>query len=96
MFRSRVAPERPAGSLTGDEVRALRSAIPVVLRAGLRHGGTSLDDLAYLLPDGRAGDYLSRLNAYGREGERCRRCGGIVERTVVRGRSSFWCRGCQQ
>jgi len=95
LFRSRIAPERPGGSLDQDEVRALRRAIPVVLRAGLRHGGTSLDDLAYLLPDGRAGDYLSRLSAYGRENEPCRRCGGIIERVVVRGRSSFWCRGCQ-
>ena len=96
LFRARVAPERPGGTLTADEVRAVRAAIPVVLRAGLRHGGTSLDDLAYLLPDGRTGDYLSRLSAYGRQGEPCRRCGGIIERSVVRGRSSFWCRDCQQ
>ena len=95
LFRARIAPDRPAGSLHRDEVQALRRAIPVVLRAGLRHGGTSLNDLAYLLPDGQAGDYLSRLSAYGREGEPCRRCGGIIERVVVRGRSSFWCRGCQ-
>ncbi|HLE39685.1 MAG TPA: bifunctional DNA-formamidopyrimidine glycosylase/DNA-(apurinic or apyrimidinic site) lyase [Acidimicrobiia bacterium] len=96
LHRAGVAPERPGGSLSPEEVRALRAAIPMVLRAGLRHGGTSLGDLAYLLPDGRAGDYVSRLAAYGREGEPCRRCGGIIERVVVRARSSFWCRGCQR
>lgn len=95
LFRARIAPERPGGSLRRDEVQALRRAIPVVLRAGLRHGGTSLDDMAYLLPDGRAGEHVSRLAAYGREDERCRRCGGIIERVVVRARSSYWCRGCQ-
>jgi formamidopyrimidine-DNA glycosylase len=95
LFRAHIAPKRPGGSLHRDEVQALRRAIPVVLRAGLRHGGTSLDDLAYLLPNGQAGTYLSRLSAYGREGDPCRRCGGIIERVVVRGRSSFWCRGCQ-
>jgi formamidopyrimidine-DNA glycosylase len=76
-------------------VTALRKAIRPVLEAGIRHGGTSLGDLAYLLPDGRAGDYLQRLAVYGREGEPCRRCGGIIERSVIRDRSSFWCAGCQ-
>lgn len=95
LHRARVAPHRPAGSLDAEEVAALRAAIPVVLRAGLRHGGTSLDDMAYLLPDGRAGDYTARLAVYGRDGERCRRCGTTIERTVLRGRSSHWCPGCQ-
>src|SRR3990172_5066081 len=33
LFRARIAPDRPAGSLHRDEVQALRRAIPVVLRA---------------------------------------------------------------
>ena len=53
----------------------LRGAIKPVLEAGIAAGGTSLDDLAYLLPDGQAGDYLDRLRVYGREGQPCRRCG---------------------
>lgn len=95
LHRARVAPHRPAGSLEAAEIAALLRAIPVVLRAGLRHGGTSLDDLAYLLPDGRSGDYMTRLKVYGREGERCRRCGSTITRSVLRGRSSHWCPGCQ-
>lgn len=95
LHRAGLAPTRPGGSLSIEEVSTLRRAIGPVLRAGLQHGGTSLDDLAYLLPDGRAGDYLTRLRAYGREGEPCLRCDGVIERSVVRARSSFWCRGCQ-
>ncbi|HSM00917.1 MAG TPA: bifunctional DNA-formamidopyrimidine glycosylase/DNA-(apurinic or apyrimidinic site) lyase [Acidimicrobiia bacterium] len=95
LHRARIRPDRRAGTLTSSEIADLRAAVRPVLEAGLRHGGTSLDDLAYLLPDGRAGEYLHRLAAYGREGEACRRCGGIIERTVIRSRSSFWCRRCQ-
>jgi len=95
LHRARLRPDRQGGSLTRHEVSALRSAVRPVLAAGLRHGGTSLADLAYLLPDGRTGDYLDRLTAYGREGEPCGRCGGIIERVVIRARSSFWCPGCQ-
>ncbi len=95
LHRARVAPERRGGDLSFAEVRALRSAIKATLDAGLRWGGTSLDDLAYLLPDGRAGRYLRRLRVYGREGEPCRRCGSEIRRTVIRSRSSYWCAGCQ-
>ncbi len=95
LHRSRISPHRQGGSLTRNEASALRSGIRASLAAGLKWGGTSLDDLAYLLPDGRAGEFTSRLRAYGREGERCGRCGSTIRRDVIRQRSSFWCPDCQ-
>ncbi len=95
LHRAAISPNRPGGSLSGEEMKRLRKGIKDSLDAGLKGGGTSLDDLAYLLPDGRAGEYTARLRAYGREDERCRRCGGVIRRDVIRQRSSFWCEGCQ-
>lgn len=95
LHRARIRPDRPAGSLSGTELKRLRAAIRPVLESGLRWGGTSLNDLAYLLPDGRAGENLVRLKVYGREDEPCRRCGTPVRRSVIRQRSSFWCPSCQ-
>ncbi|HSJ29238.1 MAG TPA: bifunctional DNA-formamidopyrimidine glycosylase/DNA-(apurinic or apyrimidinic site) lyase [Acidimicrobiia bacterium] len=96
LFRARIAPRRAAGSLTTEEVRRLRQAIKPVLQDGLRYGGSSLDDLAYLLPDGRVGEYTARLRAYGRTGEPCPRCGTPIERVVVAQRSSHFCPECQR
>lgn len=90
-----VDPVRPAGALTPDEVAAVLAEIPTVLGKALADGGTSLDDLAYLLPDGRAGEYVSRLAVYGRTGEPCRTCGTRIERRVVAQRSTHWCPTCQ-
>jgi formamidopyrimidine-DNA glycosylase len=95
LHRAAVAPHRAGGSLTTVEVAELRKGIKATLRHALEYGGTSLDDLAYLLPDGRTGDYVNRLRAYGREGKPCRRCGAEMVRSVIRGRSSYWCPGCQ-
>ena len=95
LHRAGIAPMRPGGSLELGEVQRLRRAITTTLDAGLRHGGTSLDDLAYLLPDGRAGEYVTRLRVYSRDGEPCRRCGTEIRRTVLRQRSTHWCPGCQ-
>jgi formamidopyrimidine-DNA glycosylase len=96
LHRAGVRPTRPGGALDYEEIARLRQAIRPVLSAGIAAGGTSLDDLAYLLPDGGAGGYLRRLRVYGREGEHCRRCGTVVERVVVGGRSSFYCPKCQK
>ena len=95
LIRAGVHPERPAGSLSAEEVAAIRKHIRPVLNAGLQHGGTSLDDLAYLLPDGRAGEYVRRLRACGREDEPCRTCGTLIRRIVVGQRSSYFCSRCQ-
>ena len=86
---------RPAGSLDLAEMASIRAAIRPVLEAGLEHGGTSLDDLAYLLPDGRAGRHLEYLAVYGREGRPCRSCRSPIRRSVIGGRSSYRCHTCQ-
>jgi formamidopyrimidine-DNA glycosylase len=95
LFRAGVRPTRPAGEVTTGEVEELLAAVPEVLLAGLEMGGTSLDDLSYLLPDGRAGEYLDRLAVYGRTGLPCLRCGTPIERVVVGQRSSHFCPRCQ-
>ncbi len=93
--RARISPHRPGGGLDGAELTRVRAAIRRTLGDALAHGGSSLDDLAYLLPDGRAGTFTGRLRVYGRAGEPCPRCGTPVRRDVVRLRSTFWCPGCQ-
>ena len=60
------------------------------------NGGTTLDDLAYLLPDGNAGENMSTLHVYAREGEACDNCGNAIERIVVRARSTHFCPDCQR
>ena len=95
LHQARVRPTRAGGSLSPLEMTKLRGSIRPLLEAGIAAGGTSLTDLAYLLPDGRAGEYLDRLRVYGREGQPCPRCGTPIQRVVVGGRSSFFCPQCQ-
>ena len=95
LHRAGIHPARPAGGLSRSEVAMLRSQVQPVLSDGIRSGGTSLDDLAYLLPDGRAGGFLQYLRAYGREGRPCRSCDTPIRRMVIGARSCFFCPGCQ-
>lgn len=90
-----IHPLTPGGGLDATEVAGLLLAIQKVLSEAIESGGTTLDDLAYLLPDGQAGDNLSRLGVYARTDEPCLKCGTPVERIVVRARSTHFCPRCQ-
>jgi formamidopyrimidine-DNA glycosylase len=96
LFAARIHPLTPGGDLSSEKLRALLQATREVLEGAIESGGTTLDDLAYLLPDGRAGDNLRRLAVYGRAGEPCWVCGTEVKRVVVRARSTHFCPSCQE
>jgi formamidopyrimidine-DNA glycosylase len=95
LFGSGLHPLTPGGVIDGEALTALLESIYNVLESAIDNGGTTLDDLAYLLPDGRAGRNRSQLAVYGREGEPCIKCGTPIERVIVRGRSTHYCPECQ-
>lgn len=95
LFQAGIHPMTPGGDITGPRLEALLEATRGVLAAAIEAGGTTLDDLAYLLPDGRAGENLPSLRVYGRTGEPCFACGTPIERIVIRARSTHFCPQCQ-
>lgn len=92
--RAEIDPRRPASSLTRDEAAALHAAIRDTLTEAIEFRGTTLLD--YRDASGDEGGFAARLRVYDREGERCRRCGGTIERIVQGGRATFFCDDCQR
>jgi formamidopyrimidine-DNA glycosylase len=90
LWHARISPLRPAGTLSGDEVAALRDGIRKALRTGIRHQGADLGDGAYA-----GGRMQDRFRVYGREGEPCSRCGTAIEKIWVGGRGTSYCPVCQ-
>jgi formamidopyrimidine-DNA glycosylase len=90
-----VAGIHPARRQVGRAAAArLHSALREVLQAGIDHGGTTLRD--YRTPDGELGANQHHLQAYGQAGLPCLRCGRPMRRTVLDGRSTTYCPGCQR
>jgi formamidopyrimidine-DNA glycosylase len=92
LYLARIAPTRAAGTITRPRLAKLVEAVREVLEAAIRAGGSTLRD--YARPDGELGYFAKQWRVYGREGEPCA-CGGLVERRVDGGRSTFWCPKCQ-
>ncbi|QCI93740.1 bifunctional DNA-formamidopyrimidine glycosylase/DNA-(apurinic or apyrimidinic site) lyase [Novosphingobium sp. EMRT-2] len=90
--RAGIHPERAGGKVTRKALERLVPMIRAVLEESIAAGGSTLRD--YARPDGELGYFAKDWRVYGREGEACP-CGGIVERVVQGGRSTFFCRRCQ-
>ena len=94
LYRARIRPTRAGGSVARRRVRQLAEVVETVLHEAIAQGGTTLRDFAD--PDGSQGYFALRLDAYGRAGQPCRRCGGRLRSDVVAGRSTVWCGRCQR
>jgi formamidopyrimidine-DNA glycosylase len=93
LFRARLHPLSPAGSMKPGHTEALRDAVVAALEAGIDHGGSSIDDYR----DGRGdkGSMQDEFLVHTREGEPCPSCGTEIVRIVVSGRSTYFCPSCQ-
>jgi formamidopyrimidine-DNA glycosylase len=90
---SGIHPQRAAGRVSAARYEALAGAIRDVLKAAIRSGGTTLRD--FRGGDGKPGYFATRLAVYGREGESCRNCGGIIRCVRLGQRSTYFCPVCQ-
>ncbi|HJV04509.1 MAG TPA: DNA-formamidopyrimidine glycosylase family protein [Actinomycetota bacterium] len=83
LWQARIHPLRPIASLSDDEVRRLHGKLRHVLR-------TAIDRFDYV-PALRG--WLTHVR--GHPGAKCPRCRTPLERSVVGGRTTYWCPRCQ-
>jgi len=94
LWRARIHPTRLGANLKPGELRSLYRAVQSVLNEAIRLRGSSIAD--YVDSDGKLGGFQRRHRAYQREGKKCFRCGAIIRRAIVAGRSSHFCPKCQR
>jgi formamidopyrimidine-DNA glycosylase len=94
LWRAKVHGARVAAKLPRRQLQAVLDAAAAVMADALAAGGTSFDAL-YVNVNGQSGYFDRSLDAYGRDGEPCRRCGALIRREKFTNRSSFYCPRCQ-
>jgi formamidopyrimidine-DNA glycosylase len=93
LYRARLHPLSPAGSMRPEHLEALRDGVLAALQAGIDAGGSSIDD--YRDGRGEKGRMQEKFLVHTREGEPCPSCEGEIVRIVVGGRSTYFCPSCQ-
>ncbi|HEX6800187.1 MAG TPA: zinc finger domain-containing protein, partial [Ktedonobacterales bacterium] len=93
LWRARIHPLRPAGSLSPAEVRRLHEGIRGALETGIEHGGTTFG--RHRDVNNEAGRNLEHVAVYRRTGQPCPRCGTPIQRITVAQRGTHFCPHCQ-
>lgn len=94
LFEAKIDPRRKAKSLKDEEIKKLYDSIYRVLKKGLENGGAS--ELNFVNVLGQEGKYQHHFLAYGRDGEKCFRCGEIMKKMTLGGRGTYFCEKCQK
>jgi formamidopyrimidine-DNA glycosylase len=95
LWRAGIDPSRAADRVGSSEAAALRDAIVDVLNESIAMRGTSFRD--YRDANGGRGGFVERLQAYGREGQPCTRCGRrLIGTHAIDGRTTVLCANCQK
>lgn len=95
LWAARIHYDQPTATLTRSRARALLAEVRLVLVRALAEGGTSFD-AQYVNVNGASGYFSRSLNAYGRQGESCQRCGRPIVRESFMNRGSHFCPFCQR
>lgn len=94
LHRAGIHPAREADSLSRQELKRLHEAIVTTLREAVEAGGSSIK--SYVNGQGETGRFQYSLKVYGRKNEPCHTCGRPIEKTVLGGRGTHFCPGCQK
>ncbi len=94
LFHAGINPKTAAGKIGLGRYEKLVSAIQETLQQAIEAGGSSLRD--FVNSDGKPGYFQQQYWVYGRSGQACRQCDGVIKQFKQGQRSSFYCTRCQR
>ena len=93
LFEAKIHPLTPANRISKQKLKKLHKAIQRILKKAILAGGSSVDNYTNL--QGERGFFQLEHKVYGREGEKCKRCGTKIKRIRITQRSTHFCPKCQ-
>jgi len=94
LWWARVNPQKEIKNLSQKELKDIYQAIKKVLKKGIEFQGESISDFRKV--DGTRGDFDRWRKVYRKEKQKCQRCGEIIQRKKMGGRSAHYCPNCQK
>ena len=95
LFLAKIHPLRKAKTLNSQEIKDLYQSIKKVINDGIKHGGSSGADEAFVQINGTKGQHQRFFLVYQKEDAPCPNCQTLIKRIKQNNRSSFYCPKCQ-
>lgn len=93
LWQSGIHPLSVANKIPAEKVKQLRKNINQTITIATKERGTTVH--TYLDANGKTGGYQKMLKVYGHAGEKCAKCGTVLEKIKVSGRGTTFCPHCQ-
>ncbi len=94
LWEAKVHPFKDVSKLSNLELKKIYTAGQRILRKAIKLKGESISDFRRI--SGEKGGFDPLRKVYRREGEKCFRCGTIIQRKKIAGRSTHFCPKCQK
>ena len=94
LFQAGIHPALRADRISRPRAARLLAALRSTLARALEVGGSTLRDFTDV--HGATGAFQAEAGVYGRAGQACGRCGGLVRRRLQAQRATYFCATCQR
>jgi formamidopyrimidine-DNA glycosylase len=94
LWQAKIHPFKEIKRLSDEDLKKIYRAKREILARAIRVGGESISDFRRI--SGEKGGFDPLRNVYRREGEKCSRCGSIIKKIKLAGRSAHFCPHCQR
>ena len=95
LWATKLHYDQPANTISAVKASEIIETVRAILERAVSVGGTSFDE-QYKNVNGESGYFEISLNAYGRKGTPCNRCGTEMVREEWANRGSHFCPKCQR
>lgn len=93
LFDARISPFKKGCDITIEECERIKVSAKKIIELAIQDGGTTIR--SYTSSLGVTGRFQTHLMVHSREGEFCNICGMKIQKVFVGGRSTYYCRVCQ-
>ena len=95
LWISRIKPSKIAHRISTIKIKILHTSIIGVLKESILFHGTTIKNFKF--DNMKTGNYKDKLNVYGRDGMKCKRCDKNIITTIkISGRTTHYCSKCQR
>ena len=94
LFAAKIHPFKDTSELKEADFKKLYQSLQSILKKAIELKGESISD--YRTPSGERGSFDKLRKVYRREGKKCFRCGAVIKRVKIGGRSAHFCPKCQK
>ena len=94
LFKAGILPTRETKTITKSECEQIITSAKTILIKAIEEGGTTIK--SYTSSLGVTGNYQNYLEVHKRENKPCHKCGNLIKRIKINGRSTYYCEQCQK